>query len=517
MHAEPAGPPDHGGRDAAHRIEGQDGDALVRVRLHRPGSGRTVRADGVQDRFVEGVGGGQVRQLERPQRVDRRPPQYVGIGPVPAVGRRLDDRPVLGQRAGLVQAQHIHRSEVVQSREPFDDHSTGTRQPGRAPRERRRDDDRQHFRGEPHRDGHGERQRLQTPAAQRRVGHQHQGRCQEHEADEGPGDPPDGTVEGARVPLSGPAVMGGGEPGLPAGGHDHRRTAARRDTAALEAPLRLCERSGPGQRRVGHVHGPLGHRRRLAGQGRLMHGEAVGAQQLHICGHEIARPQPDHVPRYQVGDGHFPFPGRGVVRGAAHHGRGGRHEFAQRRGRPVGAVLLGGTQQTAHGDEGQDDAGGAPGGNEGRHQTQAEEYGGEGVPEAAQETAGPGDRPPGGQHVLARPGEPDLGLCLQQPARPAAERTQGLKRGGHGAGERCDGGRCADGDVSGARGWTALRHRVHAGGRARGRGARRVRPTGRPSAGRLSPHRDRRPDRPASGPHGATGRDRPASTSSDAG
>ncbi len=274
--ADPAGLRDHGGRDAAHRVEGQHRDAFVRLRIDLAGVGRAVLLHRVQYRLVERVGCRQLRQVERPEGADRRPSQHVGSRQVPGVGRARDDGPVLGQRAGLVQAQHVDRAQVVQGRQPLDDHPAGTGQPGGAPCQSRRDDDRQHLRRESHRDGHGERQRLQAPAAQRRVGHQHQGRGQQHETDERPGDPLDRPVEGARATRARPPVVRGREAGLPAGGHDHRRTAAGRHTAALEAPLGLREGSGSGQRGVGYVEGPLDHRSGLAGQRRLVHGEAVG-------------------------------------------------------------------------------------------------------------------------------------------------------------------------------------------------------------------------------------------------
>lgn len=155
--AERAGPPDDGGGEAAYGVEGQGGDAVVRL-----GEGRVVRESLRDDRLVERVRGRQVGELERPPGGDGRPVQGVGVG---ASG--VDGRTVLGEGACLVDAEDVDGADVVQRGEPSDDDAVGAGEQRGAAGERRRDDDRQHLRGEP--DGHrdGERQGLQAPAAQR--------------------------------------------------------------------------------------------------------------------------------------------------------------------------------------------------------------------------------------------------------------------------------------------------------------------------------------------------------------
>lgn len=187
--------------------------------------------------------------------------QYVGgITPVRVQGT-VDDRPVLGESAGLVQAQHIHGAQIVQRREPLDDHSVRAGQQRRASGQTAGDDNRQHLRSQPDRHRDGERHRLQAAVAQRGVGHQHQRRSQQHEADQDPRDAVHRPVEGTRLALPGRTSVGGRELRVRSGRDDDRGGTAGGDAAALEAQLRLLEH--PDAVRVEDVRGTLHDGRRF--------------------------------------------------------------------------------------------------------------------------------------------------------------------------------------------------------------------------------------------------------------
>lgn len=190
---------------------------------------------------------------------------------------------------------------------------------GRAARQAGGDDDREHLRSEADSHGHGERQGLQTPAAQRRIAHQDQRRRDQHEPDQHPRDALHTAVEGARRTLAS-RTMHRCEPCVGPGGHHHADATARGDGAALEAQMG----DGPASR---HIHRLLGHGRRLAGQRRLLHGQATGPQQPQVGRDEVARRKPDHIAGNQVVDRDLAYL-RACPGGCPSlHARGPRHQI----------------------------------------------------------------------------------------------------------------------------------------------------------------------------------------------
>lgn len=407
--------------------------------------------------------------MQRPPGVGGGPPQHLGVVAALGVQGAGDDGPVLGEGAGLVEAEHVDGAEVVQGGQPGDDDPVLAGEARGAARQGGGHHHGQHLGGEPDRDGHRERQRLQAAPVQRRPGDQHQRRGEQHEADQRPGDAVHRPVEGGKPPPVARPV-GGGEPGARAGRGDQRGGAAVGDAAALEAEVRRRERAG--RRRPRLLHGVLRHRRRLPGQRLLMDAEPGRPQQPYVGGDQVAGPQPDHVTGDHLADRDLPRPGRDLVTGPADHGGGGREQGAQQADGAVRPVFAGDPQDAADQYQGADHGGRAPGGDDGGEHAEAEQHGGEGVPQAAQQAAAPGDPAPRRQRVLAVPGEPPGRLLLGEAARAAAVGAQQLERGEPGGVRR-------------------------GGARGRAAGVVRVRPPGRrPPAQPPAPRR--RPGRPAS-------------------
>ncbi len=461
--AEAAGRTDDGGGQPAERVEG-DGRRPV-VCQERVLVGR------VQDRLVQGVRYRQVGEVQGPPGVDGGPVQDVRVVPAVHSQGAVDDGAVLGEGAGLVQAQDVDGAHVVQRRQPFDDHPVRAGQQRGAAGQAGGDQDRQHLRRQPDRHGDGERQRLQAPAAQRRVGHQHQRRGEQHEPDQRPGDAVHRPVEGARLLRAAVRVPGVGEPGARAGRGDDGPRAAGGDAAALEAQLRLLEHAALGRARG--VVGVLGDGHRLARERGLVHREPARPQQPQVRRDQFTRAEADDVPRYQFFHGHLAGRGRRVPVPPAQHRGGGGDQLAQSGRGPVGAVLPGRAQHAAHHDQQEDHRGGSPGEDGGRHQPEAPQDRGERVAEAAYEQPGPGHRAPCRERVRARPGQPLLRLCLRQSARAAVQPAQHLQHGRYGGRGRhgpvpaawlCGDGRACGRPRVPARGRAGVSHRSRAAG-----------------------------------------------------
>ncbi len=101
---------------------------------------------------------------------------------------------VLGQGAGLVSAQHIHRPKVLDGIKTLDD-DFFTRQKHCALGQGRRHDHRQHFRGQAHGNRQREQQGFSPVALGKAVDKQHQRGHHEHKADQQPTDLVDPGLE----------------------------------------------------------------------------------------------------------------------------------------------------------------------------------------------------------------------------------------------------------------------------------------------------------------------------------
>ncbi len=179
---------------------------------------------------------------------------------------------VLGQGAGFVGAEDIHRAKVLDSVEVLDDHLL-LREFYRPARQGRGDNHRQHFRGKPHRHREREQRRFPPVAFGIAVNQQHDGRHHQHKADQQHADAANPLLEGVGLALllaDAPGQLA--KPGVAPGGDHHRlrRTADHRGAhkaqgVALErvALLRIAavgdflHRQGfTGQRGLGHKQVP---------------------------------------------------------------------------------------------------------------------------------------------------------------------------------------------------------------------------------------------------------------------
>ena len=112
----------------------------------------------------------------------------------------LQDDLVLGQRAGLVGAQDIHRAEVLDRVEALDDDPLARHRDG-ALGQIDGHDHRQHLGCQPDRDGEREHQRLQPVALGQAVDDEDARHHDRHEADHQPGKAGDPLVEAGRRAL----------------------------------------------------------------------------------------------------------------------------------------------------------------------------------------------------------------------------------------------------------------------------------------------------------------------------
>ena len=218
----------------------------------------------------------------------------------------LQDHPVLGQRAGLVGAQHVHRAEILDGVQPFHDDLPPCHL-HRALGQVDGHDHRQHFRRQPHRDGHGEQQRLQPVALGDPVDQEHRRHHHADEADHQPGEARDAAVEAGRRPFADHAVRELAEIGRYARLQDHAGGGAAEHVAAHEADVLQVERVVAV---VGRDDLGLVDRHRLAGQRRLVDVQGLGGEQADIGWNQVAGRHLDDIAGHQLVDRDLQQPGR---------------------------------------------------------------------------------------------------------------------------------------------------------------------------------------------------------------
>ncbi|MNV17119.1 hypothetical protein D3C71_1079020 [compost metagenome] len=217
----------------------------------------------------------------------------------PDVDVARQENPVLGQRAGLVGAQHVHGAEVLDGVQAFDDDFLA-RQEHRALGQGRGDDHRQHFRGQAHGNRQREQQCLGPVALGEAVDEQHQRRHDEHEADQQPTDFVDPGLERSRSTIGGADALGqGAEIGAVAGGEDHRHRGAGHHVGAHEQDVFQVQRI---ERVAVLLTREFFHRHRFAGHGRLTDEQVLGTEHPAIGGNHVASRQHDQVARHQLLD-----------------------------------------------------------------------------------------------------------------------------------------------------------------------------------------------------------------------
>ncbi|MNT18287.1 hypothetical protein D3C72_1534780 [compost metagenome] len=152
----------------------------------------------------------------------------------PGVQMACQKNLVLRQRTGLVRAQHIHGTEVLDGVQPFDDDLLA-RQKHRALGERGGHDHRQHLGRETYRHRQRKQQRLGPVTLGEAIDGKHQRHHDKHETDQHPADLVDTGLEcgwrpvhGRGTPCQRPQI------GAVARGHHHRRARARHHIRAHE-------------------------------------------------------------------------------------------------------------------------------------------------------------------------------------------------------------------------------------------------------------------------------------------
>ena len=270
--------------------------------------------------------------------------------PLARLAAGIDDRVqphlALGQRAGLVRAEHVHAAEVLDGRQPADDDPL----PGHAPRpvgQVDADDRREQLRGQPDGDRHGEEERLQDRPVQGDVDgedgqDQQQGHLQQQVAE---------VADAALEPgLRRPEPERPGDPaefGIPARADDQEPCRAADDAGAQEEAVRTPAERGVRRHRPGCLLDGEG----LAGQGRLGDEQVRLVQDAAVAGDDVAGVQEHDVPRHHLLDRDLDGP---AVAEDARPGLDEGEQFLQGIGRPP---LLPEAEQAAGQDDGEDDEG----------------------------------------------------------------------------------------------------------------------------------------------------------------
>ena len=247
----------------------------------------------------------------------------------------LQDNLVLGEGAGLVGAQHVHGAQVLDGVDVLNDHVLA-RHVGGAAGQAGGHYNGQHLRGDAHRDGDGEQQRIQPVALGNAVHHKDDGAHDQHERHQYARHRRHADVEaGARgLDLQGAGDLA--QIGVLAGAQHHGGS-------------RSALHGGAGERDVGAVvdgdRGPAAVVFDLDGFGRLLHGLALAGERRlghkQVLGGDDAHIGRDHVAGGEFHDvaGHHVFHGDlapGVP--AADHAAGGGHHVLEGAG---GALALG--------------------------------------------------------------------------------------------------------------------------------------------------------------------------------
>src|SRR5579862_4462847 len=150
------------------------------------------------------------------------------------VAMELKDDVVDGQRAGLIGAQHIHRTEVLDGVEFFDDNLL-FRHGESAFGEADRNNHRQHFRREADGDSHGEQKRLLPIVLEHSIDDENHRYHDHHERDHQPHKMLYTTIEGGDDLRAGEALGHLAEIGLRAGRDDDRGSRAAFHAGTEEA------------------------------------------------------------------------------------------------------------------------------------------------------------------------------------------------------------------------------------------------------------------------------------------
>ena len=142
---------------------------------------------------------------------------------------------ILGQRAGFIGAQNVHRAEVLNGIQMFDDHFL-LGQFHRAACQRRSDNHRQHFRRQAYGDGERKQRRFPPVTFGITVNEQHHWCHHQHKANQQHTDATDTLLERVLLAfLFADAPRQLTKPGMGAGGDNHRLRRAAHHVSAHKA------------------------------------------------------------------------------------------------------------------------------------------------------------------------------------------------------------------------------------------------------------------------------------------
>ncbi len=204
----------------------------------------------------------------------------------------FQDDLVLGQRARLVRAEHVHLAERLNGGKRFDDGLVLCHVDG-ALGQRRRHDDGQHLGRQPDCDADGKEQGVAPVVFEKSVDEENHGHHDEHEAQQQFAHRIHALFKAVFRPVARERLGHGAEIRLAARGHDHRRGAAADHVAAHKA--QVCNI----RQRIRPILGlaEFFHRVRFSRQRRLGHESVFGREEQHVAGQHVPGREPDDIPR----------------------------------------------------------------------------------------------------------------------------------------------------------------------------------------------------------------------------
>src|ERR1700678_2894095 len=213
----------------------------------------------------------------------------------------LQNNAIHRQRSGFVSAQDVHRTEVLDRVEAFDNHFLA-RHEERALGQAYTHNHRKHFRRESYSYRQGEQERLAPIVLGKSIDEKDRRHHHAHEVKHQPGEVRYTLIESGRWRPLRDSARHAAEVGLAASLHDRstRRTAL--DTRAEKADVTQFQRwlAGNLVRRI-----KLLYRKRLPRQARLREKQVPATKQTNVRGYHVTRREPDHITRYQFGQRNF--------------------------------------------------------------------------------------------------------------------------------------------------------------------------------------------------------------------
>ena len=167
--------------------------------------------------------------------------QHSVTGIAARVNILFQDDFALGDGAGLIGAEHIHRAKILDRIQALDDYLLFGH--GYGPlREICRDNHRQHLGGHPHRDRDREEESLQPIVLAQTIDEDHRGNHNHHKAQHQPGELVDALVEAGNLTRAGDAAGQRTKVGILPCVNDQRAAGAAFHVGAQEASIRQLQR-----------------------------------------------------------------------------------------------------------------------------------------------------------------------------------------------------------------------------------------------------------------------------------